>query len=142
MNSNSLSSHVLPNSQWPDLKYHKLLHPSSLAAPLFSLLLKINMSALCISCCRSQCRDSSAAFYQHQSSSSYPDINTPSPPNPSHHTVHVFLLCRYIIISIPLLLIKQISVQSCTESYKPLFTALKCFPSSFLPTGNLSFYPL
>lgn len=144
MNSNSLSPLVLPSSQQPDLKYHKLLHPSSLAAPLFSLFLKINMPALCISCCRTQCRDVSAALYQHllQSSSSHPDINTPSPPHPSHHTTRIFLLCWYIIISIPLLLIKQISVQSCTESYKPLFTALKCFPSSFLPTGNLSFYPL
>lgn len=80
-----LFSHVLLSSQWPDLKYHKLLHPSSLAAPLFSPFLKVNMSALCTSCCRSQCRDVSTALYQHlfQSSSSYPDTKTPSPPSPS-----------------------------------------------------------
>lgn len=143
MNSKSLSSLTF-SPVLSGLKYHKLLHLSPLAAPLSSLFLKINMSALCSSCCRSQCRDLSAALYQHlfQSSSSYPDINAPSPPSPFHHTTHVFLRCRYIIISISLLLIKQISVQSCTESYKPLFTALKCFPSSFLPTGNLSFYSL
>lgn len=134
-----LVSHVLPSSQQPDWKYHKLLHPSSLAAPLFSPFLKVNMSALCTSCCRSQCRDVSTALCQHlfQSSSSYPDTKTPSPPSPSHHTTHIFLLCMYIVISIPLPLIKPISVQSRTEPYKPLFTALKCFPSSFLPTGNL-----
>ena len=78
--------------------------------------------------------------YLFESSSSYLDINTPSSLSDSHHTPRPgFHLCGYIIISIPLPLIKQISVQSFTESYKPHFTTLKCFPSSLLPTGNLLF---